>query len=166
VTAIYTSREAIHYLTQPLTEKHITKTDRNCLGLEVVVQRRLTQLAPNTRLLVATEWQRPVESVVRVDPDSSRTERVSHLDGRVEVGGVDSGGKTVRGRVGNLDDLGLALELGDCADGAENFFLLDLHVFGDVGEDGGLNEVPLVALAFAARLNRGTRLLTLLDIAG
>lgn len=112
-----------------------------------------------------TEWQLPVKSVVRVDPDSSGAERVGNLDGSGEVGGVDCGGKTVGGVVADLDDVGLCLELGDCADGAEDFFLLDLHVLGYVGEDGGLDEVALVAVAVAAGLDGCAGLLALLDVA-
>ena len=96
-----------------------------------------------------------MKSVVRVNPYSSRTECVSDLNGCGEVGCVESSGKTVCGRVSDLNDVGLGLELGDCADGPEDFFLLDLHVLGNVGEDGRLDEVALVALALAARLDCG-----------
>ena len=106
-----------------------------------------------------------MKSVVRVDPDSSSAERVGNLDGSGEVGGVDCGGKTVGGVVTDLDDVGLCLELGDCANGAEDFFLLYLHVLSYVGEDGWLDEVALVAVAVAAGLDGCARLLALLDVA-
>jgi len=105
-----------------------------------------------------------VKSVVSVDPDGACAEGVSNLDGGCEVSGVDSGGQAVGGVVADLDDIGLGLELGDCADGTEDLLLLNLHVLGYVGEDGGLDEVALVALALAARLDRGTGLLALLDV--
>jgi hypothetical protein len=105
-----------------------------------------------------------VESVVCVDPDGTSAERVGHLDGCVEVGGVHGCGETVCGVVANLDDIGLGLELGDCADGAEDLLLLDLHVLGNVGEDGRLNEVALVTLALTTSLNGGAALLTLLNV--
>ena len=41
----------------------------------------------------------------------------------------------------------------------------DLHVLGDVGEDGGLDEVSLVPMALSSSNNRGTFLLALLDVA-
>jgi len=148
-----------------LTEEHVTKTDRYSLGLHIVLKRRLTKLTANTALLVATEWKLPVDGVVRVDPDGTSAERVGNLDGSVEVGGVDGGGETVCGIVGDLDDIGLVLELGDRADGAEDLFLLDLHLLCHVGEDGGLDEVALVALALAASLDGGAVLLALLDVA-
>lgn len=106
-----------------------------------------------------------MESVVGVDPDSTSAERVGNLDGCVEVGCVDSGGKTVCCRVADLDDIGLVLELGDCAHGAEDLLLLDLHVLGDVGEDGGLNEVALVTLTLATSLDCGASLLAVLNVA-
>ena len=37
----------------------------------------------------------PVESVVCVNPDSTRAESIRNLDGSVEVSGVDSGGQAV-----------------------------------------------------------------------
>jgi hypothetical protein len=44
--------------------------------------------------------------------------------------------------------------------------LLDLHVLGYVGEDGGLNEVTLVALAVATGFDGCAGLLALLDVTG
>lgn len=107
----------------------------------------------------------PVKSVVCVDPDSSGLERIGDLHGRLQVGGVDSGSETVGGRVANLDDFFLGLELGDGAHWSKNLFLLNLHVLGDVGEDGRLNEVALLTLALTARLDGGASLLALLDVA-
>jgi hypothetical protein len=54
-----------------LTEEHITQTNRHRLCLKVVIQRRLSKLTANTRLLVPTEWKSPVKSVVCVDPDGT-----------------------------------------------------------------------------------------------
>lgn len=148
-----------------LTEEHITKLDGYSLGLEVVVKGCLTKLTSNTGLLVTTEWKLPVESVVRVDPYGTSAERVGNLDGSLEVGGVESSGKAVCGVVADLDDLFLCLKLGNCADGAKDLFPLDLHVLGDIGEDGRLDEVTLVTLALTASLDGGTLLLAVLDVA-
>jgi hypothetical protein len=167
--SLYTVPKRYPFLFLPstlrLTEEHVTEADRDSLGLDVVVQRCLAELTANTRLLVTTEGKGPVESVVCVDPDGTSLERVGDLDGGVEVLSVHSGGETVCGVVANLDDIGLGLELGDGADGAEDLLLLDLHVLSDVGKDGGLNEVALVTLAVATSLNGSTRLLALLDVA-
>jgi hypothetical protein len=43
--------------------------------------------------------------------------------------------------------------------------LHDLHVIGDVTENGGLDEVALLALALAANLDGSTLLLAVLDVA-
>jgi hypothetical protein len=105
-----------------------------------------------------------VQGVVGVDPDGTGLEGVGDLDGGVEVLGVDGGGEAVRGRVTELDGVLLGLELGDRADRAEDLLLHDLHVFGDVGEDGGLDEVALVALALTAGLDGGAGVLACLDV--
>jgi len=106
-----------------------------------------------------------VNRVVCVNPDGTSLERVGDLDGGLEVGGVHSGGETVCGVVGALDHLLLGVELGDCADGTENLFPLNLHVLSDVGEDGGLDEVALGALALATSLNGSAALLSVVNVA-
>ena len=147
-----------------LTEKSITQADRNRLGLSVIGQRSFTKFSSNTRLLVATEWDLVVEHVVLVDPDGTSTERIRDTNSGVEVLGVDSGGKTVSGVVASLDDLLLGLKLRNRADRAEDFFLHDLHVFSDIGEDGRLNEVSLVAVTLTTSDNGSTGLLALLNV--
>ena len=70
-----------------------------------------------------------VEHVVLVHPDGAGAEGVADADGGVEAGGVDGGGEAVGRRVAEADGVGFVFELGDGADGAEDFFLHDLHVF-------------------------------------
>lgn len=106
-----------------------------------------------------------VQGVVGVHPHGSGTERIRDLDGGVQVLGVDGGRETVGGGVAETDGLLLGLELGDGADRAEDLLLHNLHVLGDVGENGGLDEVALVALAVATDLDLGTGLLACLDVA-
>ena len=151
-------------LSTRLTEEGVTETNADSLGLSVVGQRVLAELATNTGLLVATEGQLVVEGVVGVDPDGTRPEGVGDLDGGVEVLGVDGGGETVCAGVAELDGVLLGLELGDRADGAEDLLFHDLHVLCDVGENRGLDEVALVTLALAASLNGGTGVLASLDV--
>ena len=105
-----------------------------------------------------------MKSVVCVDPNGTSLEGVGDLNGGVEVGCVDGGGKTVCGVVANADGLLLGLELGDRADGSEDFLLHDGHVVLDVGEDGGLDEVSLVALALTTGDDGGTFFLAGLDV--
>lgn len=116
------------------------------------------------RSLEATEGKLPVKSVVCVDPNGTSLEGVGDLNGGVEVGCVDSSSKTVCGVVTNADGVFLGLEFGDGADGSEDLLLHDGHVVLDVGEDGGLDEVSLVALALAASDDGGTLVLTGLDV--
>jgi len=106
-----------------------------------------------------------VEHVVLVDPDGTSTEVVGDTDGSVEVAGVYRSGKTIVGVVTGLDDLLLSLKLGDRADRAEDLFLHDLHVLGDIREDGRLNEVSLVTVSLTSSNNGSTFLLALLNIA-
>ena len=152
--------------TPSLTKQSIAETDADSLRLSVVSQSVLAQLAADTGLLVAAEGQLVVKGVVGVDPDGAGAERARDLDGGVEVLGVHGGGEAVGGVVAELDGLLLGLELSDRADRAEDLLLHDLHVLGDVGEDGGLDEVALVALALATGLDGGTGVLAGLDVPG
>lgn len=72
-----------------LTEQSIAQSDGDGLGLDVVVEGSLAELAADTGLLVSTEGQLVVQHVVAVDPDGTGAEAVRNLDGGVEVGGVD-----------------------------------------------------------------------------
>lgn len=106
-----------------------------------------------------------MQHVVLVDPDSPRAELVGNADGGVEVGGVDGGSEAVGGVVADADGVGFVGEFGNGADGAEDFFLHDLHVFADAGEDGGFDEVAFVAVAAAADFDLGALLFTVVDVA-
>lgn len=79
---------------------------------------------------------------------------------------MDCGGETVRGGVSETDGILFGLEFSDGADGAEDLFLHDLHVFADIGEDGWLDEVTLVAVTLAADFDLGTLLLAGVDVSG
>ena len=79
---------------------------------------------------------------------------------------MDCGGKTVGGGVSETDGVLFGLEFSDGADGAEDLLLHDLHVFADVGENGWLDEVALVAVTLATDFDLGTLLLAGVDVAG
>lgn len=64
---------------------------------------------------------------------------MTDVEGTADVSGEDGGGEAVDGVVGNLDDFSIILELGDDDDGSEDFFLDDLGVWVDVGEDSWLD---------------------------
>ena len=96
-----------------------------------------------------------MQHVILVHPDGASLQGVADSDGGVEAGRVNGGGETVGGGVAEADGVVFGLELGDGADGAEDFFLHYLHVFGDAGEDGRLDVVALFAVAFAADFDFG-----------
>ena len=77
---------------------------------------------------------------------------------------MHGGRKTICRRVAHPDGVGLGAEFGNRADGAKDFFLHDLHVFGDIGEDGGLDEVAFFAVTVTADLDLGAFLLSSIDI--
>ena len=106
-----------------------------------------------------------MQHVVLVDPDGTGAESVGDTDRGVEVCGVDSGGETVGGGVSETDGVLFGLEFSDGADGAEDLFLHDLHVFADVGEDGRLDEVTFLAVTFAADFDFGALFLAGVDVA-
>ena len=105
-----------------------------------------------------------MEHVVLVHPDGSGPQGVADPDGGVQVGGVDGGGETVGCGVTETDGVFFGLEFSDGADGAENLFLHDLHVFRDAGEDGRLDEVALLAVTLAADFDFGALFLTGIDV--
>lgn len=105
-----------------------------------------------------------VQGVVAVDPDGTRLQGVADTDGSVQILGVKGSRKTVVSVVRRLDDVLLCLELGDGAHGAEDLLLHDLHLGRHAREDGGLDEVALVTVALAARLDDGALLLASLDV--
>lgn len=106
-----------------------------------------------------------VQHVVLVDPDSTGTESVGDTDGGVEVLSVDGSSQAIIRVVSALEDLLFCLELGDRAHWAEDLLLNDLHVFSNIGEDGWLDEVSLVAMTPTTSLNGCASLLSFLDIA-
>lgn len=106
-----------------------------------------------------------VQHVILIDPDRARPQRTTDADRRVQVAGVHGRGQTVGGGVAELDGFLLGGEFADGADGAEDLFLHDLHLRGYVAEDGGLDEVALVAVALAADLDFGALFLAGVDVA-
>ena len=73
---------------------------------------------------------------------------------------MHSGSKTISSRITQADSVFLVLEFGDRAHGAEDLFLHNLHVFADIGEDGRLDEVALLAYALTPSLNLSTLFLS------
>ena len=74
-----------------LTEQRVAKTDRHGLGLDVVLERGLAELAADTRLLVTAEGQLVVQGIVCVDPDGAGAEGVGDFNSCVETTCVHGG---------------------------------------------------------------------------
>lgn len=142
-----------------------SNADGDRLVLEVGVECLLTQLAANTRLLVAAKGNLGVEEVVVVDPDGTSVELVADADGSVEILGVDGRGQAVGRVVAHAEDILLVLELGNGSDGSEDLLAHNLHVVADVTEDGGLDEVTLGAFSLSTNLELGTLGLASVDVA-
>lgn len=77
---------------------------------------------------------------------------------------MDGRCQTVSARVANPDRVVLGLEFGDRAHRSKDLLLHDLHVIGNVGEDGWLDEEALVAMAFTTNLDLGTGFLAFVDV--
>ena len=105
-----------------------------------------------------------MQHVVLVDPDGTSSQSIADTDGSVQVRSVDGGGKTVGGGITKPDSIFLVLEFGNGADGAEDLFLHDLHVFADAGEDGGLDEVAFLSVTLAAGFDLGAFFLASIDV--
>ena len=77
---------------------------------------------------------------------------------------MDGRGQAVGAVVGQLDSLGLILELGDGTDRTEDLLLHDLHIRSDIAEDSGLDKVTLVTMALTTDLDGRTFVLAGLDV--
>ena len=68
------------------------------------------------------------------------------------------------GGIPKADSLRFILEFSNRANRTEDLLLHDLHIGSDVGEDGRLDKVPLLAVSFASHLELRTGLLSVVDV--
>lgn len=154
----------------------------NSLGLSIRIQSILSQFTTNTRRLVSTEGNTKVRVSRGVDPYHTSLKFASDLVCSGDLFCEESSGEAVRGVVGLGDGFLIGGELSDGNDGAEDFFLHDLHVLRGlfvlvrllcnwgltlgtyVGEDGGMEEVSLVAVLATSVEKLSTGLAALLDV--
>ncbi len=127
------------------SELGLLDLDPDTLDLGVIAQSLGTHLTANSGLLEATERRILLEIVVSVDPDRAGLESVGHVDGLIEICGVDTGSQAVLGVVGLLHELIDRLEGQDNGDGAEDLLPGQLGVLGHVVEHGGLDKEALCA---------------------
>ena len=106
-----------------------------------------------------------MQHIILIHPHGARPQRITNSNRTTQIIRMHRGGQTVRRRVADADGIFFGFELRDGADGAEDLFLHDLHVFADVGEDGGLDEVTFFAVAFAADFDLGAFFFAGVDVA-
>src|SRR6185312_12710754 len=123
---------------------------RHRLDFGVGLEGLVAHLTAPAGLLVPAERQGRVEDVVAVDPDGPGAELLRQGVGLGDVPGPDPGPEAVAGVVRLGGDLVQAAERLGHDDRAEDLLADDLHVRAGVGDDGGLDEVTLIAEAPAA----------------
>ena len=125
-------------------------SEAEVLDLGVLVDPVLGALAADAGLLDATEGALGAGHHALVDADHAGLHLLADAPALADVVGVEVAGQTDGGVVGEVDGLLLLGELHDGEDGAEDLVLEDLHLGGEVGEDGGVVvEAAEVALAAA-----------------
>jgi len=77
-----------------------------------------------------------VKLVKAIDPNRPSLELVCNTVRTIDIGGEKPRGETVHGVIGGRNDFLLRVEDAHDDDGAKYLLLDDLHVGGDVGEDG------------------------------
>src|SRR5215831_15702599 len=73
------------------------------LGLQIVVERRVTHLTSPSGLLVATERKRGIEDVVAVDPDGASAQAIRDSMRTPHVARIDAGSEAI-GRIVRASD--------------------------------------------------------------
>src|SRR5262249_21326698 len=111
--------------------------------LRVLLERVVTALAAEPRLLVAAERQARIVEVVGVDPDRSRLERARGAQGLLDVARPDRRGEPVDRGVADRDGLLLVLERERGEDRSEDLLARDRHLRRDAVEDRRLEEGAL-----------------------
>ena len=107
-----------------------------------------------------------MQHIILIHPHGPRLERIADPNRRIQIIRVHGGREAVGARVADADGVLFGLEFRDAAHGPEDLFLHDLHVFGDVAEDGGLDEVAFFAVALAAGFDLGAFFFAGVDVAG
>lgn len=99
-----------------------------------------------------------------INPDASRLKSIANFNGSIQILSMHTSSQSIECIMSLFKDIFNILEFGDGDYGSKDLFLHDLHLFIDVGEDGGLNEVTLFTMSFTANLNFGTLFLAGFDV--
>jgi len=139
--------------------------DDNRFHLRILLQGFLTKLLAKAGLLESPKGSLGGTRIPTVDPDAAPSDVVSDSHRLVDVIRHDPRSKTVHGRIGSLDDLMHVLELDQALHRAKDLIRGNLHVVGDVRENGRLDEEAFVSDTRSAGLELGALLLAELDVA-
>src|SRR2546423_717962 len=120
----------------------------DALDLRVHLKGVLAHLATVARLFVAAEGRGRVHHVEGVDPDDARLYLAGEAVCARDVARPDACGESVGDFVRLTDEVALVLEGDDGDDGAEYLLLRDAHLVAHLAEDGRLEEVASLQVAF------------------
>src|SRR5882762_20844 len=110
-------------------------------GFQVLLQPEDPAFPTDPRLFEPTEGSKRIVTYC-VDQDAAGGELSRHTVGPFRVRRAYVGDKAEFGVIGDFNGLGFRLVRQYRQNRSEDFFLRDTHVAGDVGEHGGLHEIP------------------------
>jgi hypothetical protein len=120
----------------------------NSLFIRIRLQPCLTQLPAYPTLLHAPKRNPDIAIVARIDPHHSRLDIPRHAMRLCDILCEQRRSQAVGTIVGAADSFLLRLEATNNYKRAEDFFAIDLHVVGDICEDGGGHEEAFSADIF------------------
>src|ERR1700683_4977571 len=121
-------------------------------GFQVLLQSEDPAFPTDPRLFEPTERSKRIVTYC-VDQDAAGGEFARHTGGPFRVRRAYVGDEAEFGVIGDFNGLGFRLVRQYRQYRSENFFLRDTHHAGDVGEHGGLDEIPTfksLGMTFAA----------------
>src|SRR5712672_110511 len=110
-------------------------------GFQVLLHPEDPAFPTDPRLFEPTEGSKRIVTYC-IDQDAAGDEFARHTGGPFRVRRAYVGDEPEFGVIGDFNGLGFRLVRQYRQDRSEDFFLRDTHVAGDVGEHGGLDEIP------------------------
>jgi hypothetical protein len=120
----------------------------NSLFVRIRFQPRLTQLPAYPTLLHAPKWNPNIAIIARIDPHHSRLNVPCHTMRLCNILREQRRSQAVGAIIRAANSFLLRLEATNNYKRAEDFFAIDLHVVGDICEDGGGHEEAFSADIF------------------
>src|SRR5215813_1178021 len=134
----------------------------NGLELGVILKRVAGEVSSPAGLLVPSEGSDVVKLVEAVDPNHARLNLPGQRMGFGHISRPNRGRKSIGGAVGNFDQARFVVGSNAREDRAEDFFLGDFHLWLDVREHRGPDEVALRFAPLFVLLTPGEQLRPLL----